>query len=217
MDIKFLSLALATSYLLGSIPNAVWVGKVSFNVDVREHGSGNAGATNTLRVLGKKAGIVVLLLDFLKGLAASSLMFLQSDIQYGTQEFRQIQLILGLAAVIGHVFPVFARFKGGKGIATLIGMVVGVSWPVSLLCAITFVLIVWISKYISLGSILGTLFSPIFVRMKYGQDETFFMYFCCLMALMVIYTHRSNIKRLREGTESRFSFGKKPEIEGKVK
>ncbi len=217
MDIKFLSLALATSYLLGSIPNAVWVGKVFFNVDVREHGSGNAGATNTLRVLGKKAGIVVLLLDFLKGLAASSLMFLQSDIQYGTQEFRQIQLILGLAAVIGHVFPVFARFKGGKGIATLIGMVVGVSWPVSLLCAITFVLIVWISKYISLGSILGTLFSPIFVRMKYGQDETFFMYFCCLMALMVIYTHKSNIKRLREGTESRFSFGKKPEIEGKVK
>lgn len=217
MDIKFLSLALVTSYLLGSIPNAVWVGKVFFNVDVREHGSGNAGATNTLRVLGKKAGIVVLLLDFLKGLAASSLMFLQSDIQYGTQEFRQIQLILGLVAVIGHVFPVFARFKGGKGIATLIGMVVGVSWPVSLLCAITFVLIVWISKYISLGSMLGTLFSPIFVRMKYGQDETFFVYFCCLMALMVIYTHRSNIIRLREGTESRFSFGKKPEIEGKVK
>ena len=213
MDIKFLSLAIASSYLLGSIPNAVWIGKTFFNIDVREHGSGNAGATNTLRVLGKKAGIVVLLLDFFKGLAASSIMFLQTDVMDGTPEFRKIQLLFGLVAVIGHVFPIFAGFKGGKGIATLLGMVVGVSWPVSLFCAITFVLIVWISKYISLGSILGTLFSPIFVRAIYGEDETFFMYFCLLMALAVIYTHRSNINRLREGTETKFSFSKKPEIE----
>jgi glycerol-3-phosphate acyltransferase PlsY len=217
MDIKFLAMALVSSYLLGSIPNAVWVGKAFFNVDVREHGSGNAGATNTLRVLGKKAGIIVLLLDFFKGLAASSILFLQSNVQDGTQEFRQIQLLFGLVAVIGHVFPIFAGFKGGKGIATLLGMVVGVSWPVSLLCAITFVIIVWISKYISLGSILGTLFSPIYVMAIYGRDETFFMYFCLLVALVVIYTHRSNIKRLKEGIESKFSFSKKPEIEGKVK
>jgi glycerol-3-phosphate acyltransferase PlsY len=212
MEIQQLALGALMAYVLGSIPSAVWVGKAMFDIDVREHGSGNAGATNTFRVLGKKAGFLVLFLDFLKGLAASSLLLVQDQLISGTPEFRQYQLILGLVAVIGHVFPVFAGFRGGKGIATLLGATVGVSWPVSLFCAIAFVLIVWMSKYISLGSMLATSLSPVFVRLIYGADETFFMYFCIGMALMVIYTHRANIGRLRSGTESKFSFSKKPDI-----
>ena len=212
MDVKLLVLGGLAAYILGSIPSAVWVGKAMFNIDVREHGSGNAGATNTFRVLGKKAGFLVLFLDFMKGLAASSLMLLQNDIINGTASFRQYQLLIGLVAVIGHVFPVFAGFRGGKGIATLLGVTVGVSWPVSLFCAIAFVLIVWMSKYISLGSMLATSLSPVFVRLIYGPEETFFMYFCIAMAIMVVYTHRANIGRLRNGSESKFSFSKKPEI-----
>jgi len=212
MEISTLTLYLLVAYLLGSIPSAVWIGKAFFNIDVRQHGSGNAGATNTLRVLGKPAGITVLLLDLLKGLAATSMLHFVETLLPGTQEFRKYQLFLGLAAVIGHVYPVFAGFKGGKGIATLLGMVIGISWPVALLCALVFIGTVWLSKYVSLGSMMGTAFSPIFVRFIYGADETFFLYFCLAIALMVVYTHRANIQRLRTGTESRFSFNKKPEV-----
>ncbi|MDP3930119.1 MAG: glycerol-3-phosphate 1-O-acyltransferase PlsY [Bacteroidota bacterium] len=212
MEISTLTLYLLVAYLLGSIPSSVWIGKAFFNIDVRQHGSGNAGATNTLRVLGKPAGITVLLLDLLKGLAATSMLHFVETLLPGTQEFRKYQLFLGLAAVIGHVYPVFAGFKGGKGIATLLGMVIGISWPVALLCALVFIGTVWLSKYVSLGSMMGTAFSPIFVRFIYGADETFFLYFCLAIALMVVYTHRANIQRLRTGTESRFSFNKKPEV-----
>jgi glycerol-3-phosphate acyltransferase PlsY len=205
-------LLLLGAYFLGSIPSAVWIGKAFFNIDVRQHGSGNAGASNTLRILGKPAGITVLIIDLLKGLAASSLLFFVDELLPGTQEFRKYQLFLGLAAVLGHVFPVFAGFKGGKGIATLLGMVIGISWPVALLCMAVFVSTVWLSKYISLGSMMGSAFSPIFVRFIYGSGETFFLYFCLAVAAMVIYLHRSNIQRLRTGTESKFSFSKKPEI-----
>jgi glycerol-3-phosphate acyltransferase PlsY len=213
METTLLIGAIILSYLLGSIPSAVWIGKMMFGIDVREHGSGNAGATNTFRVLGKKAGFFVLLIDFFKGLASTGLMFLQYDIIAHTTEFRNYQMLLGLVAVLGHVYPIFAGFKGGKGIATLLGAVVGISWYVALLCAIVFILSVWITKHISVGSMLGCILSPLFVRLIYGPNETIFIYFCSLVALLVIYTHRSNIKRLREGTESKFSFSKKPEIQ----
>ena len=213
MNQTFLAMAALAAYLLGSIPSAVWIGKWFFNIDVRAHGSGNAGASNTLRILGKKAGITVLFLDFLKGLAASSLVLLQHDILDTDASYKSYQMLFGVLAVIGHVFPIFAGFKGGKGIATLLGMTVGISGPVSLLCALTFILVVWISKYISLGSMIGTLLSPLFVIMVYGPNEPIFMYFCAALALMVIYTHRSNVQRLRAGTESKFAFNKKPEIE----
>jgi glycerol-3-phosphate acyltransferase PlsY len=208
-----LGIFLLGAYLLGSIPSAVWIGKIFFKIDVREHGSGNAGATNTLRVLGKKAGFTVLFIDFLKGLAASSLFYLQDKIMPGTQEFRQYQLLLGIMAVLGHVYPIFAGFRGGKGIATLLGMVVSISWAVALLCALIFVLTVWLTKFVSLGSMLGALMSGVFVRFIYGPEETFFMYFCMAIGMMVIYTHRANIGRLRNGTESKISLNKKPEIE----
>ncbi|MCE2740971.1 MAG: glycerol-3-phosphate 1-O-acyltransferase PlsY [Sphingobacteriales bacterium] len=212
MEITQLTPFIIAAYLLGSIPSAVWIGRAFFNIDVRQHGSGNAGATNTLRVLGKPAGIAVLLIDLLKGLAAVSLLHFVDNLMPGSQEFRKYQLFLGLSAVIGHVYPVFARFKGGKGIATLLGMVIGISWPIALLCALVFISTVWLSRYVSLGSMMGAAFSPIFVRFIYGADETFFLYFCLAIAGMVVYTHRANIQRLRAGTESKFSFNKKPEV-----
>jgi glycerol-3-phosphate acyltransferase PlsY len=213
METKLLIGGVILSYLLGSIPSAVWIGKMMFGIDVREHGSGNAGASNTFRVLGKKAGFFVLLIDFFKGLASTGLMFLQYDVIVHTTEFRNYQMLLGLVAVLGHVYPIFAGFKGGKGIATLLGAVVGISWYVALLAAVVFILSVWITRYISVGSMLGCILSPLFSRLIYGPNETIFIYFCTLVALLVVYTHRSNIKRLREGTETKFSFSRKPEIQ----
>lgn len=213
MEISYLVIGLTLAYLLGSIPNAVWIGKLMFGIDVREHGSGNAGATNTFRVLGKRAGFLVLLLDFLKGLASAGLLFFQDELLVGTPAFRNYQMLFGITAVIGHIYPVFAGFRGGKGIATLLGVVVGISWYVAIICAIVFVLTVWISKYISLGSMIACIVSPLIVRLIYGANESIFIYFCGAVALMVIYTHRSNLKRLKAGTETKFSFSKKPEIE----
>jgi len=213
MELSYLLIGLTLSYLLGSIPSAVWVGKIMFGIDVREHGSGNAGATNTFRVLGKRAGFIVLFLDFFKGLAATSLLFLQEKVIPGTPEFHNYQMLLGITVVVGHVFPLFAGFKGGKGIASLLGAVVGISWYLALACAIIFVLTVWITRYISLGSMLACILSPIVVRLIYGINESIFIYFCSIVAIMVLYTHRTNLKRLRAGTEAQFSFSKKPEIE----
>jgi acyl phosphate:glycerol-3-phosphate acyltransferase len=213
MEQSFLFIGLILSYLLGSIPNAVWVGKLMFGIDVREHGSGNAGATNTFRVLGKKAGFLVLILDFLKGLASAALLLFQDNLIPGTAEFRNYQMLFGITSVIGHVYPIFAGFRGGKGIATLLGVVVGISWYVAAICALVFILTVWASKYISLGSMVACVVSPLVVRLIYGANESIFIYFCTAVAIMVLYTHRTNLKRLREGTETKFSFSKKPEIE----
>src|ERR1700761_351473 len=121
--------ALILAYLCGSIPTAVWIGQAFFNIDVREYGSGNAGATNTFRVLGKKAGIPVMLIDILKGWTATNLAFMigvSTTGAYHSVPFTNYQLALGIAAVMGHLFPVFAGFRGGKGIATLFGMVLAV-------------------------------------------------------------------------------------------
>jgi glycerol-3-phosphate acyltransferase PlsY len=123
-----------------------------------------------------------------------------------------MQMILGGFAVLGHIYPIFAGFKGGKGIATLLGFVIAISWPISLMCALTFVIIVWITRYISVGSMLACALSPLYVWLYYGNEQVF-IYFCLVIALMVVYTHRANIKRLREGNENRFSFSQKKKIE----
>ena len=108
------------SYVLGSMPNAVWIGKVFYNLDVREHGSGNAGATNTFRVLGKKPGVLVLFLDVLKGFTSANLVYFINSVDVGSTQFVNLQLLFGLTAVVGHLFPIFANFKGGKGVAVLV-------------------------------------------------------------------------------------------------
>ncbi len=197
------------AYLLGSIPTAVWFGKQFYGIDVREHGSGNAGATNTLRVLGNKAGFIVLAIDALKGFAAASLVNFIPDIPAGSNTWLLYQILLGALAVIGHIYPVFAGFKGGKGIATLLGIVIALNYQLALICFVLFVIIVWLTRYISVGSMLSAIVSPAVAYFLQGREINALFYFCILVSLLVVYTHRANIKRLMNGNENRFSFKKK--------
>jgi glycerol-3-phosphate acyltransferase PlsY len=196
------------AYLLGSIPSAVWYGKKFHQIDVRQHGSKNAGATNTLRVLGNKAGFTVLFLDLLKGFAATSLGYIL--VQQGQIQPDQLfvyKMILGMIAVLGHVFPVFAGFKGGKGIATLLGMCIALDYQIALICVLFFIGIVWATKYISVGSMSSAVLSALLSFYFYEHNFTANAFFCSV-AVLVIYTHRANIKRLMSGNENRFSFNR---------
>jgi len=197
------------AYLLGSVPSAVWIGKNFYGIDVRQHGSGNAGATNTLRVLGKKAGFIVLGIDALKGFAAASLaIFILPDA--GDENHILIyKMVLGFVSVLGHIYPVFAGFKGGKGIATLLGIVIALNAWLALYCFVLFVLTVSITRYISVGSMLSAMVSPLIAFWLNHYNINPLFYFCCVVAILVIFTHRSNIKRLAAGSENRFSFNKK--------
>jgi len=196
------------AYLLGSIPTAVWYGKSFHKIDVREHGSGNAGATNTLRVLGNKAGFIVLFIDLLKGFLATSLAYF-SNFEIASQAYFSCQMALGVAAVLGHVFPVFAGFKGGKGIATLLGMAIALNFLIALICIAVFTGIVWLTKYISVGSMSAAILAAILSFLPYFYiNNAVANCFFCAIAIMVVYTHRTNVKRLLAGNENKFAFKK---------
>lgn len=196
------------AYLIGSIPSAVWYGKKFHQIDVREHGSKNAGATNTLRVLGNKAGIIVLFFDLLKGFIATNLAYLAVSNSDTPETLFQFKMLFGVIAVIGHVFPVFAQFKGGKGIATLLGLAIALDYQIALLCILLFVSIVWLTRYISVGSMSAGIFAAVLSFYFYEDNLTANIFFCAI-AVMVIYTHRANISRLMAGNENKFSFKKK--------
>lgn len=200
---------LISAYILGSIPSAVWYGKIFHNIDVREHGSKSAGATNTLRVLGNKAGFVVLFFDFLKGFAAANLVYFYKELGDSTSEILTYKMLFGVLAVVGHIYPVFANFKGGKGVATLLGLIVALDYRLALICLLVFILVVWITKYISLGSMTGGIISPFVAGFLYEWNEPVLIGFCIVFAVMLIYTHRTNIKRLINGNENKFAFKKK--------
>lgn len=203
-----LILAVVFAYLLGSIPTAVWVGKIFYNIDVRDHGSGNAGATNTFRVLGKTAGIPVLCVDILKGVLAVSLanrVPLPVDAPFDTVTF---QIFLGLAALLGHIFPIYAKFKGGKGIATLLGIMLGIIPIPTLICLGVFVLVFVLSKYVSLGSIIASILLPILLIFIIPTPLSM-QIFGVAVAIMVVVTHRKNIKRLINNEENKMVLGKK--------
>lgn len=204
------------------MPSAIWVGKLTKGIDVREHGSGNAGTTNTFRVLGVPAGITVFSMDFMKGFIPSFwLSAIAFDLFAGplappnwdVEAF--LKIACGLFAVIGHMFPLFARFKGGKGAATACGMLFGIE-PVSIAISFTmFGLIILITKYVSLASITATLLYPInLLVMRYGLDldiDGSIVVFACIVAFGIIYKHKSNIQRLIDGTESRVGKSKPKE------
>lgn len=207
-NLMITGIACLIAYLLGSIPSSVWIGKAFFGIDVREHGSGNAGATNTLRVLGKPAGFTVLFLDFLKGFLAASLVFAFGQLS-GSEHLMELKMLFGACAVVGHIYPVFAGFRGGKGIATLIGVVGGMDWMLALACFITFVIIVAVTRYISVGSMLSGLLSGLYAGLIHDWQEMNLVYFCMVVGILVVYTHRANIKRLLAGNENRFSLAGK--------
>lgn len=197
-------LALIVAYLLGSIPTAVWIGKAFYGIDVREFGSGNAGATNTFRVLGKKAGIPVLLIDMLKGWLAVSMAWLVSDAPVNTQPFVNLEIVLGVTAVIGHIFPVFAGFRGGKGIATLFGVVLAVHPWACLMASGVFLLVFLAFNYVSLGSITAGVSFPLFIITVFGGEVVPSMViFSVMVAILILITHQKNIERLLRRQESK--------------
>jgi len=195
-------LIIVLAYLIGSIPTSVWVSRHFFNIDIREYGSGNAGATNTYRVLGPKWGTVVKIVDMLKGIVAVKLAFLLGD--YGSQErLTNIQMGLGLAAVIGHIFPIWADFRGGKGVATLFGLVVGISPWTALGCSGVFLAVLYLTRFVSLSSMLASVAFPVFILVIFNVDNPVYRVFAIAVALMVILTHQKNIGRLLKGAESK--------------
>lgn len=196
-------ISILIAYLLGSIPTAVWVGKIFYNVDIREKGSGNAGATNTFRVLGVKAGIPVLLIDTLKGALAVRLVNQMPDFVEGSDAWINAQLALGTAALIGHIFPVYAKFKGGKGIATLLGIFIGVAPQPTLLVMAIFLVVFLLFKYVSLASITAALAYPFVLSFVFKINTPSLIGFSIAVAILVVITHRKNIGRLMRNEENK--------------
>lgn len=191
------ALIIICAYLIGSIPSALWIGKIFYKTDIRQHGSGNLGTTNTFRVLGKKPGIAVLLIDILKGTAAVLLpllpFFSDSTVH---------PLILGVIAAAGHMFPIFARFRGGKAVATSGGVVLGYHLPLFLILLIVFVIALKLTKMVSLSSMIVSAAAVIYVIgywMMTGEYALFIL--VVILAGFIFYRHRENIKRIKNGTE----------------
>ncbi|WP_126247298.1 glycerol-3-phosphate 1-O-acyltransferase PlsY [Chitinophaga rhizosphaerae] len=194
-------LLIICAYLIGSFATAVWVSKGVFGIDIREHGSGNAGATNTFRVLGPKAGTFVMLVDMLKGVLAVRLSYLMPH--DSIEQLINLQVGLGLAAVVGHIFPIWAGFRGGKGIATLFGMVLAIQPLVALYCVGVFLMILFLTRYVSLSSILASIAFPVLILFVFREEETYYRIFAIAVAVMVVLTHQKNIVRLLSGNESK--------------
>ena len=205
-------LFLLSSYMIGAFPSAVWLGQTFYNVDVREYGSGNSGATNTFRTLGAKAGIPVLLLDILKGWISVNLFYFVTDNQLMPEENSfELKLAFGIAAVIGHLFPIYTGFRGGKGIATMLGFMIGIYWQAALLSALVFIIIFLISKYVSLSSIIASLAFPVIVIVILGMNNTntSLIIFSIFVPILSLITHQKNIERLIRREENKAKFGKK--------
>ncbi len=198
------NLYILLSYFIGAIPSSVWIGKRFYNLDVREHGSGNAGATNTFRVIGKKAGVVVLLVDIMKAWFATvvlSTMAGDKSIDY--------MLALGLVAVLGHVFPIYIGFRGGKGIASLLGVIIAIHPLASLYSIIVFITTLLISRFVSLSSILAACAFPVLIIIYFQSTNRSLIIFSLMVAVLVIFTHKKNIERLFNKEESKVVLTKK--------
>lgn len=206
MNVLLIIVTTVLAYLLGSIPTAVWYGQGFFGVDIRKKGSGNAGATNTFRVLGKRAGSVVLLMDVLKGYTATVLATILEYLNImPAEDVLTWKLVFGLVAVIGHLYPVFAEFKGGKGVASLLGMILAIHPEMAIVCIVIFMLVVIASQYVSLGSLLAALAFPVLLLLQiFGERESpLLIVFGFVIFLIVALTHQKNIGRLWRGQENR--------------
>lgn len=226
---------IAVSYIIGSIPTSIMAGKMIKGIDIRQFGSGNAGGTNAFRVLGWKTGLTVTLIDIVKGVVAavSVVAFFRHhpiDVFPDMNEVA-LRLVAGMSAVIGHVFTVFAGFKGGKGVSTAAGMLIGIA-PVSMLMVIgVFLLTIYLSRYVSVASIIAAVAFPLIIAIRkyifelgtgldyyirlFGEQLSFhdsldyhLLIFGLIVALGILYTHRANIRRLLSGTENRVTFGR---------
>ena len=203
MNIPLLLLVTALAYLIGSFATAVWVGKIFHKIDVREHGSGNAGATNVIRVLGWKTGVPVLLIDVLKGWVAAMLPVFFNMADQGSAMLTNYQIIAGLATVVGHIYPVFAGFRGGKGVATIFGVLLAIHPLVTISCFGVFLCVFLISGYVSLGSMTAGISFPVLLFFFFDTPSVYLKIFSVVVALALLFTHRKNISRLLKGEESK--------------
>ncbi|MEC8617814.1 MAG: glycerol-3-phosphate 1-O-acyltransferase PlsY [Bacteroidota bacterium] len=198
--------AVLLAYLIGSITSAIWVSKWFFGVDVRDYGSNNAGATNTFRVIGKLAGFSVLFMDILKGWASVKLITTYFFTATLTQEVLiNMQLAVGISAVLGHVFPLYEQFQGGKGVATLMGIILAINFQAAIGCVIIFLVIFLITNFVSLGAITAAFFFPIFTIFVLKSNSPSLIYFSISISILVIITHKKNIERLLKGTENKMT------------
>ncbi len=197
-------LLILTAYVLGSIPNALWVGKVFKGIDVREHGSKNTGSTNAARVLGAKLGILTLVLDIVKGSIPVILaLIMRADLIGNVANISNIDAILiGVSAIIGHSFSIFMKFKGGKAVATTVGVFIVLVPKALLLAAVVFFAVFLLTRYVSLSSMIGAVSLPIFIYLLYGNIP--YIIFGGIIAILIIIRHKSNIERLINGTETKF-------------
>ena len=208
MSFEIIAIGAVLAYLLGSLPSAVWLGQAYYGIDVRDFGSGNAGATNTFRVLGRKAGILVMALDIFKGLTAVTLATVWMQLGFVAEsQIILFKLVFGISAVVGHIFPIYVGFKGGKGVATLLGMVLGINPLVAGLCIAVFIIVLLITKYVSLGSILGTLTFPTMLLISDVEpNDTILIIFGFTFFIVVLFTHKKNVQRILNGTENKSNF-----------
>ena len=209
MSLIFKILLLIAAYLIGSVPSSVWIGKRFYSVDVREHGSGNAGFTNTVRVLGWRAGLPVFLIDVLKGYIAVSLVRLTQLYIPGTADLVNFQLMLGAAAVLGHIFPIYVGFKGGKGVATLLGLLLAIQPHVTLICIGIFGVVFITTRYVSLSSMIAGISFPILTIFVFKTTISSMVIFSMIVSILLLLTHQKNIERLINREESRAKIVKK--------
>ena len=197
------------AYLLGSIPTSIWVSKAVFGIDIRQFGSGNAGATNTFRVLGSKWGAFVMTADISKGLIATSLYIFLPFYLDNELARTNFMIVLGMAAVIGHIFPIWADFRGGKGVATILGMALAIQPIVALICMLVFLVTLFSTRFVSLSSILASVVFMVLILFIFNEKETSYRLFAIIVALMVVITHQKNIGRLLNGKENKAPLFKK--------
>jgi acyl phosphate:glycerol-3-phosphate acyltransferase len=206
MDSFLPLICLISAYILGSIPSAVWLGKVYFSTDVRQHGSGNAGATNAIRVLGWKAGLIVMVIDVSKAIAAVSLVYIIPWLDGRTTLLHNLQALMGLSVIIGHIFPVFAGFRGGKGVATVFGAMILINFPATLISFGIFAITIVLTRFVSLGSMLAGLMFPLSLIFIFKVQYPFVILFALLVPIIIFLTHRKNIIRLFKHEERKFTF-----------
>jgi len=210
MNILGSAAAFILAYLLGSIPTAVWSGKWLHNIDVREHGSGNAGATNVIRVLGWKTGLPVLLIDLAKGWLATMMPLFLSSADPGTAVLTNLQITAGLLAITGHIFPLFAGFRGGKGVATMFGVLLALQPLLTICCLGVFLIVLILTGIVSVSSMAAGIAFPVFLFIFFNTPSLVFKIFSVMVAIALVLTHRKNIKRLLRGDEKRLNiFGRK--------
>jgi acyl phosphate:glycerol-3-phosphate acyltransferase len=212
MNVPDLIIVFILAYVLGSIPSAVWIGQIFHHIDVRQHGSGNAGATNVIRVLGWKTGIPVMIIDLAKGWTAAMLPQFFHIALPGNALLINLQILTGVTAIIGHIFPVFAGFRGGKGVATIFGVLLAIQPLLTICCLGVFLAVLMMTGIVSVSSMSAGITFPALLFLFFNTPSLIFKIFSVFVAIALVVTHRKNIGRLRRGEESKLiKFGRKKE------